>query len=205
MLAFYDFDGTLAQTLLPSFRILNSVSSEFGIDRLNEKDIPKLRDMSARDVLKLAHVPFYKVPLVALRVQHELIKEIESVSLVPGVKQILPELKKRGIRCGVVTSNNRENVEKFLSYHKIASYFEFIDSGSSLFGKAGLFRKVLKREHLNREETLCIGDEVRDIEAAQVVGMSIVAVSWGFNSRKALMKYNPDYCIDDPYELIEIL
>ncbi|MGB7414444.1 MAG: HAD hydrolase-like protein, partial [Thermosynechococcaceae cyanobacterium] len=47
-----------------------------------------------------------------------------------------------------------------------------------------------------------IGDETRDVEAAQQVQLRTIAVSWGFNSRAVLEKQQPDIVIDHPSELV---
>ena len=41
-------------------------------------------------------------------------------------------------------------------------------------------------------EALYVGDEVRDAEAAQAVGIAFAAVSWGFATPEALRRQAPD-------------
>ena len=48
-------------------------------------------------------------------------------------------------------------------------------------------------------------DEVRDIEAARKSGIKSVAVTWGYNSKDALLKENPDFLINSPDELRNII
>jgi phosphoglycolate phosphatase-like HAD superfamily hydrolase len=50
-----------------------------------------------------------------------------------------------------------------------------------------------------------VGDETRDIEAAKKSHIKVIAVSWGFNSRQVLEKYSPDFLIDYPGELIDVI
>ena len=45
-------------------------------------------------------------------------------------------------------------------------------------------------------ETLYIGDEVRDIDACRKTGIRIISVTWGFNSKEALCRKNPDFLVD---------
>jgi len=50
-----------------------------------------------------------------------------------------------------------------------------------------------------------VGDEVRDIEAGKKAGINTIAVSWGYNTKAALDKEHPDYLIDFPLELENII
>jgi len=48
-------------------------------------------------------------------------------------------------------------------------------------------------------------DEVRDIEAARKSGISSIAVTWGYNTKDALIKENPDFLANTPDELRDII
>jgi phosphoglycolate phosphatase-like HAD superfamily hydrolase len=48
-------------------------------------------------------------------------------------------------------------------------------------------------------------DEVRDIEAAKKSGIKSIAVAWGYNTKDALIKENPDFLVNSPDELINII
>jgi phosphoglycolate phosphatase len=41
----------------------------------------------------------------------------------------------------------------------------------------------MRRAGAQRSETLCVGDEVRDIEAARKAGLPAAAVAWGYATR----------------------
>ena len=43
------------------------------------------------------------------------------------------------------------------------------------------------------------------LRPAKKVGIKIAAVSWGFTTKEGLMKHNPDFLIDVPEELLEII
>ena len=79
--------------------------------------------------------------------------------------------------------------------------FDFVYSGSSIFGKDRVIRKVLKSLDIPLSNAIYVGDETRDVEAAKAVGIAIIAVSWGFNSKKILEARHPDYLIESVNEL----
>lgn len=54
------------------------------------------------------------------------------------------------------------------------------------------------------EDCLFVGDSPADIEAAKRAGMKSCAVSYGYGLREEMMKWSPDYWIDDFRELAVI-
>lgn len=52
---------------------------------------------------------------------------------------------------------------------------------------------------------ICIGDEIRDYEAARRVGLAFGAVSWGFTSPEALQALTPEAMLPSPHEIVEVL
>jgi phosphoglycolate phosphatase len=60
-----------------------------------------------------------------------------------------------------------------------------------MFGKAAKFRRVLKMSGIAAARAICIGDEIRDYEAAREVGLAFGAVSWGYTDPVALSALKP--------------
>ena len=61
-----------------------------------------------------------------------------------------------------------------------ASLITRFDCGAAVFGKHWKFRRVARQLGTEPSETICIGDEIRDIEAANAAGMDSGAVAWGY-------------------------
>lgn len=66
-------------------------------------------------------------------------------------------------------------------------------------------RRAIHANAMNKSKTYYIGDETRDIEAAQKCQIASVAVTWGFNSESILSKFHPDYVAREPEELWGII
>jgi phosphoglycolate phosphatase len=119
---------------------------------------------------------------------------------VPGIVAALSDLAATGCALGVLTSNSRENAERFLSRHGFPSFAQIV-GGVGLFGKAKALRQLLRSRSAGAERCAYVGDEVRDVEAAREVGMPVVAVGWGYNDPKALEKAGPDAQVVRPSAL----
>ena len=200
----FDFDGTIADTLLSVVNILNHLASKYGYKTIKLSDVTALRGKTSKEILKGLRISLLKLPFVVRSARQEFRKEVELLKPAAGIKKALLQLKKMGYKLGIVTSNSEENVNKFLKTNNMLC-FDFVYSGSSVFGKAGVIKNLMESQRLKPEEAVYVGDETRDIDAAKKVGVQIIAVSWGFNSRRILEKQKPDFLIDTPNKLIKIV
>lgn len=200
----FDFDGTIGLTLDLSVEILNCLVSELGYRQINNKDIKVFRTQGWRKALKGVNFPLWKVPKVGIKVQTELHKQIEEVKIAEGLKDVLKKMAKKDLVLGILTSNTKENVEKFCKKNGL-DMFKYVYSEKSLFGKEKGIKKLLKERKLKKDEIIYIGDEVRDWEACQKVGVKMIGVSWGFNDKKLLKQSGLKEVIDRPEEIIGFL
>jgi HAD superfamily hydrolase (TIGR01509 family) len=200
----FDFDGTLADTIDILLSITNRLSAEFGFKSATKEELAQLSHLNSWQILQYSGISIFKFPLLIRRLKAELHSELPHIQLFPGIKEVLVELKKRGFQLGIITSNSRENVWTSLEKNGLQSLFTFIYSGST-FGKHKVINKWLRRENINPEQVVYVGDEIRDIDAAKKTGIKVIAVGWGFNSQEALAAQNPDFLIERPQELIEIM
>lgn len=197
----FDFDGTIAKTFDLIIKITNRLSGDLGYKKMSEKNARLLKNCETKKIFRILGLSPFKLPFYLERLRKEMNDEIEFAKPVSGIKKVLPELRKRGYRLGMVTSNSKENVKKFLKKNNL-DLFDFVYSGSSIFGKNRLISKALKERKLRPDETFFVGDETRDIEAARKSKIKIISVSWGFNSKEVLKKQKPDFLISKPAELV---
>jgi len=200
----FDFDGTLADTIDILLSITNRLSAEFGFKSATKEELAQLSNLNSWQILQYSGISIFKFPLLIRRLKAELHREVPHIQLFPGIKEVLLELKKRGFQLGIITSNSRENVLGALEKNGLQDTFTFIYSGST-FGKHKVINKWLRIENIHTEKVVYVGDEIRDIDAAKKTGIKVIAVGWGFNSPQALAAQNPNFLIERPQELIEIM
>lgn len=198
----FDFDGTVADTFQAGYEILNKLSVEFGFRRLERDQLEQARDMRTMQLTKFLGIRTTKMRRIAKRGSEELHQRIDSIKPFPEIPEILRELHARGYTLGIISSNTEENVKVLLRNHDL-ELFSFIRCSSKLLGKARDIKKVIKLHKLEPEDFYFIGDETRDIEAAAKAGIRIAAVTWGYNSRRALEALCPDRLFTQPQELLE--
>jgi len=200
----FDFDGTLADTIDILLSITNRLSAEFGFKSATKEELAQLSNLNSWQILQYSGISIFKFPLLIRRLKAELHSQVPHIQLFPGIKEVLLELKKRGFQLGIITSNSRENVLGALEKNGLQDTFTFIYSGST-FGKHKVINKWLRIENIHTEKVVYVGDEIRDIDAARRTGIKVIAVGWGFNSPQALAAQNPNFLIERPQELIEIM
>ncbi len=198
----FDFDGTIADTYQAVTSITNQLSTEFGYKALNQEELLLIKNLSSREIVKLSEIPVFKLPFLIRRVRSELSKEIAELDSIKGIDQVLWELKRRGYVLGIVTSNNQENVDIFLAKNQLTDLFDYIYSGTAIFGKHRVINQVIRERKLDKINVIYVGDETRDIRSARKSRIPMVAVTWGFNAAEILSEHNPDYLVDHPSELL---
>jgi phosphoglycolate phosphatase len=203
-LAIFDFDGTLADTVTWFAGVVNHVADRYGFKRVEERDHERLRSYAPRKLLNVLGVPPWKVPLIAYYLRSLLARDIDQVSLFAGVDTLLRTLSRTDVKLAVVSSNSYENVRQVLGPNNV-ELIETFACGVSVFGKAAKLRGVLKTCVVPRSQTIYIGDEVRDIEAAREANVASGAVAWGYNTVEALQAYGPDEVFTTVNDIIEAL
>ena len=65
--------------------------------------------------------------------------------------------------------------------------------------------KILSELAISADECIWIGDSSVDIESAKNLGCKSIAVTWGFRSVESLLVCRPDYIVNSPKEIFDIL
>lgn len=199
----FDFDGTIADTLPVAVQIVNALGGEFGFRSVQEEEFLELKHKSIKELLALSGLSWLQLPLFVKRARDLFKEHLLEVHPILGMPEILHTLHRRGYRMGILTSNTPEGVQHFLQTNEV-HLFEFIHAPDSIFGKSKVIRKIMKNSRLTPAEIVMIGDEVRDMEAAQKAGVASVGVTWGFNSAQLLKTTRPDHVIEEPAELLSL-
>ncbi len=197
----FDFDGTIADTLDMAFNMFNGIAGEYNCRPVTQEDRHKLRTQRPQELLKKYGVTNLKMFSILLRMRKELSNRIPEIDLIKDMEAALHEIKNAGFRLGILTSNSRDNVSKFLENKALTSLFDFIYSGNGFFGKARVIRRLLEHENISVQGVIYVGDETRDVEASKKAGIPVIAVSWGFSSRDVLASLQPDQIADEPEQL----
>lgn len=202
-LVIFDFDGTLANSVPWFMATLNDVADRYGFRRVTAEELQRLRGRSNREVIQLLGVPTWKMPQIAIEMRERVGRELHRIPLFPGILDLFAAFPP-DLRIAIVSSNAESNIRTLLG-DTAARRVNFYECGASIFGKASRFRKVMARSAVPPDQTLCVGDETRDIEAARAARTASAAVTWGYATAEILRQYGPTYVVEDISELRRLI
>lgn len=190
-LVIFDFDGTLADSFEWFLGVVDELAEKHKFRKFRREELDELRGSSATKVLARLGVSRWRLPAIGRHLQTLAKRDAAKISLFEGVDQLLATLVESGVVVAVVSSSAEDNIRRILGPANVARISHF-ECGASLFGKRTKLRKVLRRCGVAAHEALCVGDEVRDIEAAKAEGIPFGAVGWGFTHLHALREQGPE-------------
>jgi len=195
-LAVFDFDGTLADSAEWFFGSLNEVAERFGFRTTTDEERQALRGLDNREIIRRLQVPAWRLPAIARHMRRRAAETIDSIRLFGGVPEALAALRENGTRLAIVSSNSEQNVRRIIG-GELADRIAFYGCGASLFGKASKLRSAIRHCSADRERTIYVGDETRDIEAARAARTASGAVLWGYAAPEALLALDPTVVFHD--------
>lgn len=201
----FDFDGTIADSFSIGFCLINQLAEEFGFPPITMDRIDRWQHLSSKKIIHEIGIPFYRLPKIIRRFKSDMSREIPNLQPFDGMKEALRTLRSQGCRLGIVSSNSEDNVRDFLAVQSISHLFEFVISCPRLMGKDKALKRILKKQNIQPETVLYVGDETRDIDAAKRSNIRSAAVSWGFNSLQVLTQHCPDFVLTEPADLNKIV
>lgn len=203
-LVVFDFDGTLADTFDWFCGELNGVADRYGFRRVAEDERETLRALGAREIVARLGVPLWKLPAIAAHMHALARRDVDRIRLFAGVIPMLLALREAGVGLALLSSNTEANVRHVLG-SDAAALFERYACGASLFGKARRLATLVRASGAAPCDVLCIGDELRDAEAAREVGCAFGAVAWGYTRADALAALGPAHLFSTPEEVLAVV
>ncbi|MGE4233421.1 MAG: HAD-IA family hydrolase [Bacteriovoracia bacterium] len=198
----FDFDRTLVDTLDLALQFGNSNQHRFSKKTISKEEF---RRLSMREALRKIGLPWYKLPRFLYELKGELKNNIDKVQIFDGIFESVEFLYSKNTHLYILSSNSASNVKLVLDKFKLGHCFKNIIGDSSLFGKHVVLKNFLKKENLNKNDCIYIGDEVRDIDACRKIGLPIVAVGWGWDDKERLQKTGQAQIFSHPEELKNLI
>ena len=190
-LAIFDYDGTLADSL-PWFRsVFQDLITRFDLAPVSADELDGLRGLPGREIMARLKMPMWKLPAISRDMRRRKLAAAGEISLFDGVPKLLADMQDRGIQTAIVSSDSEASVR--LGLGPSAGLIDRFDCGASVFGKHHKFKRVARRLRIERSDIICIGDELRDIDAARAAGMDCGAVAWGYALPAALLGAKPTH------------
>jgi phosphoglycolate phosphatase len=103
----------------------------------------------------------------------------------------------------VISSNTSFAISAILP--EADSYFDRILGCDFRLSKVEKILYAMELFRIGMESTFYIGDTTGDIREARAAGVKTVAAAWGWHPREMLEKAQPDFLIDSPFQLLDLV
>lgn len=205
----FDLDGTLLDTLDDLTDSVNVILKKYGFPLRDRKEIRRflgngserlMKEALPKDISEMDFAKYLKEYQAYYKAHME-----EKTAPYEGILPLLGELRKEGLKIGVV-SNKFDPAVKGLCEKYFPGY---IDAAAGEREADGIRRKpapdmvlsAAKRLGVHPEDCLYVGDSEVDILTAKNAGMDCVSVTWGFRDAEFLRKAGAAHLIHTAEEL----
>ncbi len=208
----FDFDGTVVNT---GEGILRSL--QYSFEQMGD-EVPSMEELKKfiGPPVYYSFTHFYGVSEedvgMYIKKYRERYKEkgICESELYSGVRELLTELRKRGILLGVASSKPEHLIYSVADYLGITDLFDVIvgvkvdDSNHS--SKTGLILEAMKKLGISdRESVLMVGDRCFDIDGAAGAQVDSCAALWGFGNEDEFKAHNATYIVRSADEILNLV
>ncbi|MFQ5405673.1 MAG: HAD family hydrolase [Candidatus Micrarchaeia archaeon] len=138
-----------------------------------------------------------KLKLAVKKTEKYFLKKIKTrkrVSALPGVRNLLRELEKKGAVLGIITGGPRKAVIAGLAKTRLSKFFKVLATGEN-GGDKRLLAKIAKKKcekktgkKFSWKNVCLVGDSESEASSAKALGARSVSVATGFHSKARLRK-----------------
>lgn len=202
----FDFDGTLANTVSASLNALRQTFREFDVLYDETKLNKRLFVIPLVEYYKLIseNVPEDKWDAVLFRYRELRNKNIEAEAYAyPHMEGLLKRLKANRCNLFIATNSSKNTFARVLDLLFKDNLFD--DFRAAEGTKPEMVENLIKTHNLDKSKTVMIGDGLGDIAAGNSAGIKTIAVGWGYEEDKELLKNAADFYVETVEELSSIL
>jgi phosphoglycolate phosphatase len=207
----FDLDGTLTDSCPGIVNSIQFALNKMGVQELDEKKLRGFVGPSLSSTFKNNYFPDEADQKQAIKYYREYFSSngIYENSLYEGVIELLESIKIADYKIALATAKPTYFANIILKHFKIDTYFDVV-VGSHLTGtrtdKKEIIHEVIDQLGLPLPSgCTMIGDREYDIIGGKYHNMNTIGVSYGYAKKNELLNANPDYTVDTPLELRNII
>jgi phosphoglycolate phosphatase len=208
----FDLDGTLVDSAEDLRAALNQLLGGLGLPPIEANEIKGMIGDGVLKMVERALVAAHGDPRRkdALLPRFLEIYQANSANLTrcfPAVPETLDLLHSKGFRLAVVTNKPVLATNRILEALSLAEFFPVVVGGDSVQQRKphpAPLLEAARRLGVDVSQSLMVGDNIHDVEAARAAGMRCVAVSYGYHHRPP-SEFNADQLIDHFGDLLPLV
>ena len=197
----FDWSGVVKDCVNSHLWVVNEIFLEFGVPKISLKEF--------KEKWEQPYMKFYNKYIPNLTLENEqkaykkaFLKCPKSYSY-KGMVELIKDLKKRGVKMVIVSSDFIENLNKEIIEYDLENIF--IDVIHNSHNKTNDVINVINKYNFNKLETVIVGDSNHEIEVGKKAGIKTIGATWGFTNKEKLLNSNPDHIVSNINDLKKIL
>jgi HAD superfamily hydrolase (TIGR01509 family) len=205
----FDLDGTLLDSRERIFWQFEELTREFDGAPASRTDIAAAMPGTVEEIVSRL-VKNDTVPREVLLARQETLHQesMGQLRLYPGVQELLPILRRIGIRMAAVGTGSSK-VTQHLELTGIRNYFDLVITDEHVKNHhphpEGI-ELIIKNLGVKPEQTTFVGDTIADIIAAKRANLAkTIAITHGFERAEALRAANPTHLVEDIPSVLDVL
>lgn len=207
---FFDWDGTLIDSLNALHSYYNHVNAVFDKPVMTIEDARRNIRKSAREIFPEI---FGEQSDEALQVYFDIAQKTHLDHLTPflGAKDMIAELKERGIDLGVISNKRHDLLLREVDALGWSDYFRaIVGAGVAKKDKPAPDPLLLAADYISKKpdeiEMWYVGDTETDMQAAQAAGFQPIFIEHGLGKREDCISLNaPLFFVNNFTELSELI
>jgi 2-phosphoglycolate phosphatase len=207
----FDLDGTLADTAPDLAAAINAMRIQRGLEAAPYLSLRPFASAGARGLIgagfQITHEhPDYEAMRLEFLANYEAAIAVHS-TLFSGVKELISGLEAMGMTWGIVTNKAERYTTPLIPQIALNGAACVISGDTTAHAKPHPepLYEAARRIGTSPSECWYVGDDLRDIQAAQAAGMTSIAAAWGYCGATEPTHWRADAILDSPLELLELV
>ncbi len=207
-LIIFDWDGTLMDSIGLIVETMHVAGEAHGFQTTDQavKDIIGLSLLTGIDILYPKATDTQKLAIQDSYADYYIANSDRTPFFAP-IEGMLQTLQQQGRKLAVATGKKRRGLDRVLDVSNSHHYFAVTRCADESGSKPDpqMLNDILDHTQQHLSEAVFIGDSIYDIQMANRLGMTSIAVNYGTASSSELAAQQPTYQVDTPYALTELL
>ena len=207
-LIIFDWDGTLMDSIGLIVESMHVAGEAHGFTTTDQavKDIIGLSLMHGIEILYPQASDTQKLAIQQSYAEYYIPNSHRTPFFAP-IENMLLMLKQQDKQLAVATGKKRKGLDRVLEASASHHYFTITRCADESGSKPDpqMLRDILDYTNQPISQAVFIGDSIYDIQMANHLGMTSIAVNYGTASSSELAAEQPTYQVDTPQELVALL
>jgi phosphoglycolate phosphatase len=196
----FDLDGTLLNTIDDIHIAVNVALDSFGFKSISINET----------TLNIGHGAFNLIKQILVNENVQIVKKVYELyqdyydnhliihtKPYDGIDNILKDLMSKGIKIGVVSNKHHYLVKKLVThFFPEIIYYSGMQASIPIKPNPDMLLKMIDEMGVSHKDAFYIGDSEADILCARASNVEMIALSYGYRSKRVLLDLNPDVILE---------